>query len=179
MKKVLKVLGLLLLTMVAIILIGGLFADKKYHYQKSIEIAAPQETVWNNVSTLKAMTKWMPWMRMDPNMKTTFTGRDGTVGAQYTWSGNDKVGKGSMRINKVQAPKIIGQDLVFSGPWDSKAYTDIILDPIATGTKVTWTMDSEMPYPFNFVSKLFFSMDDMMDKDFGAGLNNLKQMSEL
>ncbi|RQO31100.1 hypothetical protein DBR32_10370 [Taibaiella sp. KBW10] len=174
MKKVLKFLGLFLLLIIAIVLVGGLIVPKKYHFEKSIEIAAGKEKVWNNMNSLSSMIKWMPWMKMDPKMTSQITGDDGNVGATYTWK-SEELGDGSMKINSLTPMEKTGLDLQF-GPSKTISQANILLSGDSTKSKVTWTLDSEMQYPMNFVMGLF--MDKFMDKDYGTGLNNLKAMSE-
>jgi hypothetical protein len=48
MKGVLKFVGVLLLLILAYILIGGLFMEKKYELEKSIAIKASKEVVWQS-----------------------------------------------------------------------------------------------------------------------------------
>lgn len=178
MKKVLKIIGVIILLIIAIVLIGGLFTAKKYHFEKSISINASQSVVWPYIGYLQATTKWMPWMKMDPNIQSGIEGTDGTPGAKYWWKGNDKVGEGNMVINSVNPPQQTVIDLHFIKPFDSKAITTLSAQNEGNGTKVTWSMDGSNPYPLNFISKVIFNMDAMLDKDFGTGLSNLKAMCE-
>lgn len=175
MKKFFKYLGLFLLLIIAIVLIGGLIVPKQYHFEKSIEIAAGKDKVWTNTSTLSNMTKWMPWMKMDPKMTSQITGDDGNVGATYTWKSED-LGTGSMKINKLVPMEKTELDLQF-GPSKDPAQATIVLSGDSTRTKVIWTLDNKFSYPMNFVMGLF--MDKMMDKDYSAGLKSLKEMSEV
>ncbi|MEJ0104558.1 MAG: hypothetical protein WDO19_19240 [Bacteroidota bacterium] len=46
-----------------------------------------------------------------------------------------------------------------------------------TGTKVTWGFDTRYPYPMN-VMLLFINMDELIGKDYNAGLDKLKRLSE-
>ncbi|PZP50342.1 MAG: hypothetical protein DI598_05735, partial [Pseudopedobacter saltans] len=98
MKKIFKWIGILILLLIAIVLIGGLLVSKHYSFEKKIAINAPQDSVWQHINTLHGMLEWMPWSKLDPNIKVTFAGTDGTPGANYSWKGNDKVGEGQMKI---------------------------------------------------------------------------------
>ena len=55
MKKVLKIIGVILLLAVAFVLIAGIFVPKTYHLEKDITINAPADKVWNHVNTLQAL----------------------------------------------------------------------------------------------------------------------------
>jgi hypothetical protein len=67
---------------------------KTYHVERSITINAPREEVWSNVNSLHGLHSWSPWIEADPNVKITYEGQDGTVGAAYHWVGNSDVGEG-------------------------------------------------------------------------------------
>src|SRR2546430_883129 len=102
MKKFLKVIGVIILLLVAFVLIAGLFVSKTYHMERDITINTSRDKVWNNVSTLHGIQKWNPWSEKDPNIQGTYEGQDGTVGAAYKWDGNKDVGSGSQVLTKVE-----------------------------------------------------------------------------
>src|SRR5690349_2087361 len=117
MKKVLKIVGLIVLAIIAFILIAGLFVKKDFHLEKNITINAPQEKVWNNINTLGAMQKWSPWLEADPNVQTSIEGQDGEVNAIYKWKGNKEVGSGTQTITKIEKPNRIDTHLHFIEPF--------------------------------------------------------------
>ena len=171
MKTFLKItLGILAILIIAMFIIG-----KKYHFEKSIVINAPIEKVWGNVNSSKAFNQWNPWMKLDPNLKLTYTGNQGEIGDQYCWEGNDEVGKGCHQITALVPNKKQSTKMIFYKPFESDATSDLILTPEGNATKVTWTMDCELDYPMNLM-KLF--MDSQMEKSYGGGLKTLKAISE-
>lgn len=176
--KILKIIGLLILAIIAFVLIAGLMVSKDFNYEKSITINAPIDSVWTHVGTFASQNAWEPWNEYDPTMKKTYGGTDGTVGATYAWESPQKeVGKGSQTITKVEAPTTFETDLKFLEPFESNSDAYFHLTSEGSGTKVVWGFKSQMPYPFN-VMKLFMDMEKEMDKDFGKGLSNLKAISE-
>jgi len=177
MKTVLKVIGLLLLGIIAFILIAGIFIDKDYHFERSVTIDAPREIVWNNVSSLSALNSWSPWMERDPQMEHSISGTDGTVGATHSWKGNKDVGSGSQTILELVPQEKVRTGLKFMEPMESEAFAFLNLSDEGNGTKVTWGFDSEYTYPFNTLC-LFVDMDKYMDADYSAGLAKLKALSE-
>lgn len=177
MKKFLKIIGVILLLVVAFILIAGLFVSKEYHLERDITINAPREKVWSNVGTLHAMHNWSPWIEADPNIKITYEGQDGMVGAVYKWEGNKDVGKGTQTITKTEQPNRIETHLHFFEPFEGEADSYINLSDAGTGTKVTWGFDSKYAYPMN-VMLLFVNMDKMMGDTYNKGLNKLKTVCE-
>ena len=176
--KILKIIGIGLLIIIAIPLIIALFVPNDFKYEKSIEINAPIEVVWENVNSLSDMDKWSPWNDYDANMEKKISGTDGTVGAKQEWDSDvEEVGKGSQTIAKLDAPNLVETDLVFFSPYESEAKAYVKLVEEGNVTTATWGFDSEMPYPFN-VMQLFTDMEEMMGKDWNNGLTKLKNLSE-
>lgn len=168
----------IILAIVAVVLITALFVSKDMNYEKSIVINSRIEKVWNNVSSLGAMDKWSPWRDKDPNMKQTLTGTDGTVGATQAWESNVKnVGAGSQTIINLVEPTLLETKLNFLKPFKSTADAYVKLSDQGGNTKATWGFKSKMPYPMNLM-KLFMNFEKQMDKEFGAGLGRLKDISE-
>ncbi len=92
--KIVKIIGIGLLILIAVPLIIALFVSNDMNYEKSINIDAPIEVVWENVNSLSDLDKWSPWNEYDPNMQKKISGTDGTVGAKQEWESDvDKVGK--------------------------------------------------------------------------------------
>ena len=177
MKKVLKFIGILILLVIAFVLIAGIFVSKTYHVERSIVINASKEKVWSNTSTLHGLNSWSPWLEIDPNVKVTYEGEDGTVGAKYKWEGNGDVGQGEQTISKIEEPNSFGTHIHFLKPMNDEADAHIDLADEAGSTKVTWTLDGEYSYPKN-VMQLFFDMDKMIGDQYNKGLNKLKTLSE-
>ena len=141
-------------------------------------IDASIDKVWENVSTLSAMDQWSPWNEKDPNMERTLTGVDGSVGAKQSWVSNEKnVGEGSQTIVSLDEPNQISTKLEFIKPFKSQADAYVKLKEEDNSIKATWGFESQMPYPMN-IMKLFMNFEKSMDKDFGSGLNKLKQICE-
>ena len=176
--KILKTILLFIAAVIVLALIVAAFIDGHVQYEKSVQINAPVEKVWGNVNSLAAMDKWSPWNSKDPDMKRTNEGTDGTPGAKFCWeSEKEDVGKGCQTIKSLQAPNRIDTELKFFTPYESDAQAYVVLAPSGAGTKATWGLASEMPYPFR-IMKLFTSMEKMLDPDFTLGTNKLKEISE-
>lgn len=174
--KALKIFGIALAAIVALVLIVALFVPKEFKYEKSIAINAPIDLVWKNVGSLAAMDKWSPWNDHDPQMKKEMSGVDGTIGAKQSWVGK-VVGTGSQTIITIQKPTLFETSLDFIEPHEShgKGFVKLVTD--GNTTNATWGMTGGMPYPFN-VMILFMNMEKSMGKDWDLGLDRLKKMSE-
>lgn len=175
MKKFFKFLLGFFLILIFAIIIGMLVIGKEYHFEKSIVINAPVEKVWQNVNSMKTVNSWSPFMDYDKNMKQTYSGVSGQVGETYHWSGNDQAGEGEEKITALEPNKKTAINIHFIKPFDGNANADILLEPQGNATKVTWTLDTEMNYPMNLMK---LTMDNQMDKDYGKGLQKLKEISE-
>lgn len=177
MKKFFKVVGILLLLLVAFVLIAGIFVSKNFHLERDITINASRDKVWSHVSTLHALHDWSPWVEPDPNIKVSYEGQDGTVGAVYKWDGNKDVGSGEQTITKLEQPEKMESHLHFIKPFDGQADAYINLADANGGTKVTWGLDMTYNYPMNVI-KLFVDMDQMMGDTYNKGLAKLKTICE-
>jgi len=178
MKNFFRVLGIVVLLVVAFILISGIFISRAYHFERSTVIHAPKEEVWKNISLFANIEKWDPWKAKDPGMRRSISGTDGTPGAVYSWEGNDEVGSGSQTYTRLQPYEHIMIDIAFVKPFKNKAKAFYHLQQQGDAVRLTWGFDCKMPYPMNAISYFFIDMDGRMDKDFSTGLANLKKLCE-
>src|SRR5574343_347668 len=118
MKKFFKFMLGFFVVVFVVIIITMIALGKEYHYEKSITINAPIEKVWQNVNSMKAINSWSPFMKLDPNMKETYSGASGTVGELYTWSGNNKAGQGEERIIQLVPNEKAVVDIHFIKPFE-------------------------------------------------------------
>ncbi len=177
MKKALKIILFVVLTLIALFLIAGLFAPKDFHLEREVTIQAPREQVWQYVHTLEGMEKWSPWKDHDPAMKTSIEGTDGTIGAVFSWEG-EEVGSGRQTIRAIQPMDRVEHDLHFIKPFEAKAVSFVTLsDGEAGSTKVKWGYDTRYAYPMNAMM-LIMNIDKMMGREFESGLSKLKKLSE-
>lgn len=172
--KVLKILGLVLLGLLAIVIVLGLIAPKDFRVERSIVIpTSNKEVIYKNISTWSDFLKWNPWSGKDPNQKITYAGTEATVGANYKWDGNKEVGSGEMTITSMVPNERVEMDLHFIRPFETTNKTIFTMSPEGEGYKVSWEMSGHSPFPFN-VFGLFMNMDKMVGPDFEAGLQTLK-----
>lgn len=176
--KALKIIIILVVVLIGGVLISALFVDKDFSHEESVTVNAPVMEVWNSTNTLKKMDAWSPWTKKDPEIKQTFDGQAGSVGAKNCWdSQHEEVGAGCQTITKVEAPYLLESHLDFTRPYESEGDTYLKLEEVDGGTKVTWGMKSEMAYPMNIMN-LFMSAEEAMGASFQEGLNSLKDIAE-
>jgi hypothetical protein len=173
MKKVLMVVGLVVLALVLFIVTR----PGRFRVERSATIAAPAEVVFSQLEDFHRWPAWSPWEKLDPHLKRTLSGADRGVGAIYHWAGNDSVGEGQMTITESDPPSRLGIKLEFLKPFAATSTTTFLLAPAGPDTRVTWTMEGNN----NFLAKamsLFMNMDKMVGADFERGLANLGAVAQ-
>lgn len=165
-----------LFVLIALILIAASRKPDTVHYERDIVIYASAEHVLDHISDFRKWAAWSPWEKKDPNMKRDYSGSDRGVGAKYGWTGNNKVGEGTMEVLETK-PNAVKIDLRFVRPFKSDCISSFHLTPQGQGTNVRWTMDGPQIF-MGKVMSLFMNMDKMIGKDFEAGLANLKAQAE-
>jgi hypothetical protein len=175
MKVVLFIL-LALAVIIAIPLIVALFVKKDYAIVREILINRPKQEVFDYIKYLKNQNEWGKWANTDPNMKTTYSGTDGTVGFIYGWeSGHKKVGKGTQEITKITDGERIDWDFLFTGKPPTYCYwtTESVSENV---TKVKWGFTGRMSYPTNLMTLLFEKL--IGNNMLGPELASLKTIME-
>lgn len=169
--KLLKKILLGLLGVVILLLIIAAFLPKTFKSERSVVINRPQQEVFDYVKYIKNQDSYGKWNLMDPEMKKSYEGTDGTVGFKYTWDGK-KVGKGTQTIVRLTEGKEIETSLDFG--FGDPATSHMILEPVsASETRVTWGISGDSPWPMNLMGYVYD-----MGADFEEGLNNLKNILE-
>ena len=174
--KFLRALLIIVVILVVVIVLLTMVAPTKMSVARSTVINAPREVVFKNIASQHNLHKWYPWDRKDPEIKVTYEGSDGMVGETSKWQ-SDKVGHGEQTITAIDPDKRVETHIHFIKPMNSEADGVFVLNDTTGGTHVTWQFNSTVPRPWNIMG-IFMNMDDMFGKDFEAGLNNLKELSE-
>lgn len=179
MKKVIKILLALILTIVAVILIAALFMKKEMDIVREVTINKPKQDVFNYIKYIKNQDNFSKWNLTDPGMKKEYNGTDGTVGFRYHWTSDNKhVGEGEQTIAAIIEGEKVETDLHFMKPMQGNARAFFTTEAIGPAeTKVKWGFHSVMPWPKNSM-QLFMDMDKMVGDDLQAGLSNLKTVME-
>ncbi|MDB4974187.1 MAG: hypothetical protein JWN48_2528 [Myxococcaceae bacterium] len=148
-----------------------------FRIERSVIIAAKPSAVFPYLNDFHRWAEWSPYTKLDPNMKTTYTGPASGVGSVYEWSGNNKAGAGKMTVRDSQPDRRLALDLEFSRPMPATNTAEFTLEPVAEGVRVTWAMNGSN----NFVGKAFsllVDVDKMVGKAFEEGLTTLKGLVE-
>ena len=177
MKKViLTILGVLALGLIALF---GFAATKPntFRIERTASIKAAPETIFAHINDFRAWGNWSPWEKLDPAMQRAYSGAPIGTGAAYAWQGNSNVGSGRMEIMESLPASKIGIKLDFFEPFENHNTAEFTLQAEGEATKVTWAMLGPNPL-LGRVMGLFLDMDQILGKDFEAGLANLKAVAE-
>ena len=173
------ILGILALIVVIVVVLGAVIAmqPEDYKVTRSATFNAPPEKIFEHINDFHKWDAWSPWAKIDPAMKTTYSGPVSGVGSSYAWIGNNEVGEGKMTITQSHPNEDIAIDLEFIKPFAAKNVTEFTFKPEGDKTNVTWTMAGQK----NFVMKAFgmvMDMDKMVGADFEKGLSQMKTVVE-
>lgn len=146
-----------------------------FRIARALTIPASPELLSGLINDFHEWALWSPWEKHDPTMTRTFEGPTSGKGAIYRWRGNNKVGEGSMTILE-SAPDRIEIALVFLKPFAATNKTIFTLDREGEVTRVTWAMEGENAFMAKAFG-VFMNMDELVGKDFAAGLEALKAVA--
>lgn len=169
--KILKKILIVIAVLIALVAIIGMFMSPKVHVERSMEMKASPEAVYNQIADLSMWDNWMPWNKIDPNMKKTFGEKTSGEGASYSWeSTHGDVGNGTITITKAIQNELVETNLDFRE--HGTATGNYKVEKTGNGTKVTWSMDTELgANPFMRIMGAM--MDKIMGPVFEKGLHAL------
>ena len=168
-------IGIVLLLGAAAVVVW--FQPDDYRLTRSTVIAAPAAAVFAQVNDLRKWDDWSPWAKVDPAAKVTFSGPQSGPGATFQWSGNDKVGAGTMTITESKPNQRVATRTDFVKPFEGTSHSDFVFSQVGDQTSVIWTMSGT----HNFIGKamcMVMSMETMLGPDFERGLAQLKDVVE-
>jgi carbon monoxide dehydrogenase subunit G len=172
-----KTIALVVVVLICALLIYAATKPDTFRVQRSISINAPPEKVFPLIEDFHRWGSWSPYETKDPAMKRTYSGTASGKGSVYEWDGDRNVGKGRMEIVESSPPSRVSIKLDFIAPFEAHNVAEFTLEGKGGSTNVTWAMQGPLPY-FAKVIHVFFDMDNMVGKDFEAGLASLKASAE-
>lgn len=177
MRKILTIVGAVVLASIAAILVYAATKPDSFRVERSTAMNAPPEKIFPYIDGLKRWTAWSPYEGRDPGMKRAYSGSESGKGAVYEWDGNDNVGKGRMEIVDSTPPHRVVIKLDFLKPFEGHNMAELTVEPKGGQTIVTWAMYGPSPFMTKLIGT-FMDMDDMIGRDFAAGLAKLKTVVE-
>jgi hypothetical protein len=170
------------LALVAVAAVGALLAfaatrPDTFRVQRSLVVNAPAAKLFPMVNDLRQFSAWNPYEKKDPAIRISYRGAASGPGAGYDFEGNKEVGKGSIDIVDAAAPAKVTMQLTMVEPFEGRNTVEFSLVPQGQATNVTWAMHGPSPFMAKLVG-VFMNMDQMVGRDFEAGLANLKTLAE-
>ena len=170
--KLLRTIGILLLVLLIIVAVLAFIAPTQLNVERSTLINAPANRIFPMVKSLENREQWSDWNKTYDDMTTEIKGEDGTVGAVAIWK-SVQGGNGEQEITAIVPNERVDTKLRFEGQGDADA--SVKLENVEGGTRVSWSLTSESPRPFNI--PLLFS-DYGIGASFDKSLGYLKEMTE-
>jgi carbon monoxide dehydrogenase subunit G len=170
--KILLVIAVALAGVVGAALAYATTRPDTFRVTRQARIDAPPAKVLALITDFHRWDAWSPWEKLDPTMTRSFSGPASGVGAAYAWESTGKAGQGRMEILEATPSKVVIK-LDFAKPFEAHNIAEFTLVPEGDSTDVTWSMHGPSPFIAK-VMGLLFSMDQMVGKDFEAGLANMK-----
>ena len=173
----LTVIGVIIVGLIILFLIVPLFISKQYQVEKEVLIQRSNLSVFDFLKLLGNQIYYNKWVMMDPNVKRTSKGVDGTTGFISYWDSQVKnVGKGEQEITRVDAGTNIDSTVRFEKPFKNTARVSMTTIAVTPGqTRVIWKMVGQNKYPMNLMNLI---MPGMLGKDMSESLGNLKNLLE-
>lgn len=167
---------LIALAVIAVLLVIAVLVKKDYAVQREITINRSEAEVFNYVKYLKNQDNYSKWAMMDPAMKKTYRGTDGTVGFISRWESNsDSVGVGEQEIKKITEGERLDFELRFEKPFEATEQAYMTVTAVNdTQAKVVWGFNGRMNYLMSFM----MDMEEMIGNDLQSGLESLKNILE-
>ena len=168
---------LIFIACLALVLVVVHFQPEDFSISRSAVLSAAPSVIFGHINDLHKWEAWSPWVKMDPNAKSSYEGPAAGTGAIARWDGNKQVGAGSMTIVESKPGELIRIRLDFLKPFKATSTAEFKFMSRGEQTEVTWTMYGKN----NFIGKMIsFVMDceKMVGGQFEEGLANLKSVVE-
>lgn len=174
--RFLKILLGLLAVLILFFFLGAYLLPNQIRVERSTEIQRPATSVFAVVNDLSRFNAWSPWYGLDPNADYRSEGPASGPGATLHWTGNDEVGKGTLRIVDSEAPTRVATQVAFEG-FPEPADGTFTIEPVSeSASRVTWTFETALSGP---VARWFgLLMPKYIGADYEKGLSQLKTLVE-
>ena len=165
-----------LAAVIAIVLVAAATRPAEFRVERSATLSASPEALFQHVNDHHKFSVWNPFLKLDPNVKNTYTGPASGVGAVCAWNGNKDVGAGSCTIIESKPGELVRCRMDWIRPMKGTATVDFTFKPASDKTVVTWAMYGKNGFMGKLVS-LFINCDKMCGPQFEKGLASLGEVA--
>ena len=163
----------------SVLALVGLALPDHVHIERSVQINASPNHVYEIVSDFHQFERWSPFAKQHPDTEYRFTGPETGVGAKMYWiSPKADVGKGIQEIVGATPNEFVQMKLDFGN--GNEALTAFHLKPIEgqdNATMVMWSFDTD--FNGNLVGRYMgLTLDSSLGPEYTAGLAHLKALAE-
>jgi len=162
-----------LVAVIGILLIIVALRPADFRVERSATLAAPAMALFEQVNDHRKFAVWNPFMKLDPNVKNTYSGPDSGVGAACSWEGNSKIGAGSATIIESKPGELVRQRMDWKRPMEGTSTVEFTFKPDGDKTVVTWAMYGKNNFMGKLVS-LFMNCEKMVGPQFEEGLASIE-----
>ena len=149
-----------------------------FRVERSATLAASPAALFEQVNDHHKFNHWNPFMKLDPNVKTFYSGPNSGVGAACSWDGNRDIGAGSCTIIESKPNELVRCRMDWKRPMEGTSTVDFTFTPQGDRTVVTWAMYGKNNFMGKVVS-LFMDCDKICGPQFEKGLADLGSAAAL
>lgn len=167
--KILKIVlgGLAGIIVLFLLVVATRPAD--FRVERSATLAASPTALFEHVNNHRKFNVWNPFLKLDPDVKNTYSGPESGVGAVCSWDGNGNVGAGSSTIVESRPNELVRCRMDWKRPLEGTATVDFTFKPEGDKTVVTWAMYGKNGFVGKAMS-VFMDCDKMCGPQFEQGL---------
>ena len=162
--------------LIVVFLIVVVLQPADFKVSRSATLAASPAVLFEQVNDHHKFVVWNPFLKLDPNVKNTFSGPESGVGAVCSWDGNSDIGAGSSTIIEARPGELVRCRMDWKRPMEATSTVDFTFRPEGSKTVVTWSMYGRNGFMGKAVS-LFMNCDKMVGSQFEKGLANLGEVA--
>src|SRR6267378_200322 len=161
-----------LIVVIGIFLIVVALRSCDFRVERSATLSAPAMVLFEQVNDHHKFAVWNPFMKLDPDVKNTYSGPESGVGAVCSWDGNRDIGAGSCTIIESKPGELVRCRMDWKRPMEGTATVEFTFKPEGGKTVVTWAMYGKNTFTGKAMS-LFMDCDKMCGPQFEKGLADL------
>ena len=164
-----------LAAVIAIFLMVVAVRPADFRVERSATLSAWPAALFEHVNDHHKFAVWNPFMKLDPNVKNTYSGPESGVGAVCSWDGNSDIGAGLSTISESKPGELVRMRMDWERPMEATSTVDFTFKPEGDKTVVTCAMYGKNNFMCKAIS-LFMDMDKMCGPQFEQGLADLGKL---